>query len=109
MFLFTVESSKDFHGVYDVSFLLRPLPFFFLSSLQVKKPSVDHKFLPSDPLVKSCVVKLDYRVLEKDVFLCVLLEEFHVGQKELSIHIVLLVKVPTLWLVPYNFCACLDS
>jgi len=93
--LFGVEASKDFHLVYDLALFLGLFPLKFLDLLQIKESTLDDKLLATDSLIKSRVVKLDNVVLQFEVLWSVVIEELHVGEEQLSIHIVLLLEVST--------------
>ena len=80
-----------------------------MCSLQVQQATLDDKLLSSDSFVEPGVVQLDHGVLELDLLLCVLIEEFHIGQEQLGVHVVLLVKVASLRKVADDLGAGLDG
>jgi len=93
----SVKPSKNLHGIYDLTLFLGLLAFLFLSLFEIEQTSLNDKLFATNSLIDTSVVKLDHIVLELDVMLGIIIEVFQIGKKSISITIVLLVEVPSLW------------
>lgn len=109
MLLLRVESRENLHGVDDISFFFGSFPLIFLSSLKIEKPSLNDELFPPDPFVESGIVELDDGILKLDVLLRVFVKELHISKEKLSIHVVFLVKVTSLWKIANYLSTCLDG
>ena len=102
---FALESREDLTLINNFPLFFRIFSFIPLNIFQIKKPSLNNKFLPSDPLIQSCSVQFKNVFFKFDVLRSIIIVKLHICKKQLCIHIVLLVKVTSLWLIPKNILA----
>ena len=73
-----------------------------LSALEIEKPALKDKLLPTDALIDACIIELNHIVLKLDVLLCIILEVFKISKESVSVTIKFLIKVSSLWHVANN-------
>lgn len=102
-----VEPCKDLHLVDNLTVFFRLFALKLLHLLQVKQASFNDKLFAPDSFVKATIVELDNTVFQLNVLWRVILEKLHVGEEQLSVHVVLLLEIPALRQVPKHLLAVL--
>ena len=109
MIFFSIKSSKYFHWIDNISFLLWSFSFKLLSSLKIQQSSLNNKLLSSYSFIEPRIIQFNNRIFEFNLLFCILLKKLHISEKQLCIHIIFLIKVSSLWEITNDFFACLNS
>lgn len=101
MFLSSAEPGKNFHHV--VNFLLFFGPSFIKSILflKVKQFSTYDKLFSSNPLCKLMIVDINETELHFLLFFTIIIVKFHLSQQQLSVIIILNLKISSFWHVAH--------
>ena len=103
MLLSCVKASKNLHLVDNFSVLFGFFALELLHLLQVKQASLNDKLFAADSFVKAPIVQLNHAIFQLNVLRCVIIKELHIGQEQLCVHVVLLLKVAPFGQVAQHF------